>query len=144
MLISELPLNDHEDLAFVGPDEAVSTVATILSEGNIGALPVCNQSGGLVGILSERDIVHGLCRHGNLLGDMKVSDLMSADVVTCQLGDEVNEIMQVMNQRGFRHLPVLDGIRLHSIVSSRDVMAAMLEETATNFRTMGLAYEMVR
>ena len=109
MLISELPLNDHEDLAFVGPDEAVSTVATILSE-----------------------------------GDMKVSDLMTADVVTCQLGDEVNEIMQVMNQRGFRHLPVLDGIRLHSIVSSRDVMAAMLEETATNFRTMGLAYEMVR
>lgn len=144
MLISDLPLKNREDLVLTGPDETVANAASQLSEGNFGALPVCNQAGGLVGILSERDIVRGFSEHGVKLSDINVSELMTAEVVTCQLGDDVNEVMGIMNARGFRHLPVLGGDHLHSIVSSRDVMAAMLEETTSHFRTMGLAYEMVR
>ena len=144
MKINELQIKYNTDLAITHPDETISKVAAILSELNIGALPVCDQSGDLIGIISERDIVRGFSENGDKLSDLKVSNLMTSEVITCRLEDNVNEIMEVMNKCGFRHLPVLDDDRLYSIISSRDVMAAILEEMKTNFRNMALAYETVR
>jgi CBS domain-containing protein len=144
MQIDELPLTNANYLAVTNPDETISKVALIITERNIGALPVCDKSGKLVGIISERDIVHGFSEKGADLNELKVSDLMTSNVISCHPGDDVNEIMEVMNKHGIRHVPVLDGDKLFSIVSSRDVMSAILMETKANFQTMGLAYETVR
>tara|TARA_B100000315_G_scaffold259977_1_gene318482 strand:- start:1644 stop:2078 length:435 start_codon:yes stop_codon:yes gene_type:complete len=144
MKINDLALTSAGDLALTQPDETISKAATVMTTRNIGALPVIDQSGDLIGIISERDIVHGFSERRAALNDQKVSDLMTTDVITCHLDDEVNEIMAEMQKHNIRHVPVLDASRLFSIISSRDLMAAVLKETKAHFHTLGLAYETVR
>ena len=142
MHIDELLLN--KDLLTIGPDEPVQAVATVLATNNIGALPVCDPTGDLVGIISERDIVRGFAERGNDAEGLTVADLMTWNVITCVPKDDVGDTLAVMNENRIRHLPVLDDGRLTAIVSFRDVMAAVLKETRDQRTTMAMAYEMVR
>lgn len=144
MQIKDLPLKSRADLAITQVDDTIPKTAAMLSSLNIGALPVCDPSGKIIGILSERDIVRGVSENAADLNNLTVADLMTAKVMTCNLDDDTEKVMEIMRKNGFRHLPVLDDDRLISIVSSRDIMAAVLGETKTNFKNMGLAYEMVR
>ena len=144
MLIDDLALKNTGDLAVIGPDDKISKATNVLNGLNIGALPVCNSSGEIVGILSERDIVRGMSDNGSELQDLDVSDLMTTEVVTCGPTDDVGDVMAIMDDRRIRHIPVVKDDNLVSIVSYRDVMSAVLDETKTHFKNMGLAYEMVR
>lgn len=144
MQIADLSLKNNADLLTINPESAASNAVSILNRYNIGALPVCNAAGDLVGIISERDIVRGLTENKIDLERLNVSDLMTSDVVTCSPEDEVDEIMAIMDERHIRHIPVVEEGRLSTIVSSRDIMSAMLEEAVTRANTMSLAYEMVR
>lgn len=144
MKIEEMSLTETKNLSSAGPDLPASEAAELLTEHNIGALPVIDDLGELVGIISERDVVRAIAKSGGSLNGHKVSDLMSTEVITCQNSSEIEEIMEVMHSNSIRHIPVVDGKRLISIVSSRDVMTAILEETKHNFHTMALAYETTR
>ncbi len=144
MRIEDLSLKKNLDLVTANPDSSVLDAVALLNRHNIGALPVCNASGALVGIISERDIVRGLPASRIDLDNLKVSDLMTSDVITCSPEDDVNEIMAIMDERHIRHIPVLEGGRLSTIVSSRDVMSTVLEEAMSRAKTMSLAYETVR
>ncbi len=79
----------------------------------------------LIGVLSERDIACGLGAHGEKVADMCVGDLMTDDVVTCDLDWNASAALEIMLAHNFRHLPVLDSDgKIFGIVSMRD-MAAM-------------------
>ena len=144
MQIDDLSLSNDNDLIIIQPEATVSEAANVLNAHKVGALPVCNPDGELVGIISERDIVRGLSEIGFDLPELSVSDLMTDNVITCGPNDDVNEIMGVMDDNHIRHIPVLKDNRLNSIISSRDIISAVLEETKTQCKTMSLAYEMVR
>tara|TARA_Y100000294_G_C8506151_1_gene316800 strand:- start:382 stop:816 length:435 start_codon:yes stop_codon:yes gene_type:complete len=144
MQIAELLSHKSKDLVTVGPGDSIRTAAEALSTNNIGALPVCDAGGNLVGILSERDIVHGYAVRGGDIDDIQVADSMSREVVTCVPEDDVNKTMLVMSENHFRHIPVLENGRLSAIVSSRDIMEAVLEEAKTQRNVMAEAYKMVR
>jgi len=111
------------------PEDTLQTAATLLANNNIGAMPVRDGEGRLVGVLSERDIAHCFADLGNKVTDLRVQDMMSRDVVTCSPTDDVNDAMRVMSQRRIRHLPVVENGGLSGMISSRDVMEAMLEQT---------------
>jgi CBS domain-containing protein len=142
MQIDELVLN--ATLLTIAADEPIPSLATILAKNYIGALPVCGSDGGLIGIISERDIVRGFADKGSAIESMCVGDLMTRDVITCSPGDDINDTLAVMTEKKIRHLPVLDNGKLTAIVSFRDVMAAVLERTRQERTTMAMAYEMVR
>ena len=144
MKIKELPLAKASDLASTRPEETVPQVARELTDRNIGALPVVDKSGNLVGIISERDIVQCFAESNGAINGKTVSDLMTTDVVTCSSEDDVSVIMEMMDDNKFRHIPVLDNGRLHSIISSRDVMTEGLRESKAHIKNLGLAYETVR
>jgi CBS domain-containing protein len=111
------------------PDDAVAVVAKLLTHHRIGALPVCDSSGALVGVISERDLVRGLALKGDDLLAMPAKELMTRDVATCQPTDTVKDVMATMSRRHIRHLPVMEKGRLKDMLSQRDVMEARLEET---------------
>ena len=80
------------------------------------------------GIISERDIVRGLRFHGAAILDLKVCDLMTSDVITCDLDDPLSSVICEMDRHTIRHVPVLrDGI-LTGIVSIRDIIKDRLDE----------------
>ena len=111
----------------VSPETPVSALVRLLAERRIGAAPVVDAAGRVVGIVSERDVVRGLAGDAAVL-DHPVSRLMTSEVKTCSLGDTVLEVMEVMTAGRFRHLPVVENGRLAGIVSIGDVVKQRIEE----------------
>jgi CBS domain-containing protein len=130
MQVSHLLKTKGTAVTTVTPDVTIAEAIRTLSRRRIGAVLVVDAAGAVTGILSERDIVHGLAEHGNRLLEMRTSDLMTKTVVTCTPASTVDEIMRQMTNRRFRHMPVLDGGRLAGIISIGDVVKSRLEELA--------------
>ncbi len=114
-------------IATVGTDLPLSDVCALLTERRIGAVPVMEGTK-LVGIISERDIVHVLASHGAAALDVKVGDAMTRNVKTTTLQTTVAQAMGAMTAGRFRHLPVLEQGRLIGIISIGDVVKARLDE----------------
>jgi CBS domain-containing protein len=115
-------------VATIRPDATVGAAVKELISRNIGALVVSEDGQTADGIISERDIVHGLAEHGAALLSLKVADMMTRRVVTCQLSDSVDQLMAEMTNRRIRHFPVVEGGRLRGIVSIGDVVKNRLDE----------------
>jgi CBS domain-containing protein len=84
----------------------------------------------LVGILTERDILKAVAT-GARLGEMRISEVMTKDVVTVGPQTTIREAAKVMADRWFRHLPVVDGGTVIGVISQRDlagILAGALNE----------------
>ncbi len=105
-----------------------ATVIGMLKLKGIGALVVTDESGELIGIISERDIVRGLVTHGDELLKLPASEFMTQSVKTCSPGNNIKDVMAKMTHSRVRHLPVLDRGRLCGIISIGDVVKNRLDE----------------
>jgi CBS domain-containing protein len=94
----------------------------------IGVLVVTGVPRGFSGLVTERDIIRALHRHGARLLDMRVSDVMAHHVPTCSPTDSCTHVMLLMTQSRFRYLPVLDRGELVGLVSIGDVVRARVDE----------------
>jgi len=128
MLVRSLLKDKSGDVFTVSPEISVLEAARELREKRIGAVIVCDGGGGIVGVLSERDIVRSLADQGEAALKGSVADLMTRDVKTCGLDDSIDEIMELMTGRRFRHVPVLDAGKLVGIVSIGDVVKQKIAE----------------
>jgi CBS domain-containing protein len=117
----------HQVIA-VAPHALLVDAAELLHEHRIGALVVTDRSDQLIGIVSERDIIATIATHGQDALDMQVEQVMSRDVVVCSPNDTVEQLMTVMTQRRFRHLPVVENGKLTGIVSIGDVVKRRISE----------------
>ncbi|BBY61901.1 CBS domain-containing protein [Mycolicibacterium helvum] len=107
-----------------------TTVTGLLAElviHNIGAMVVVGPDG-VVGIVSERDVVRKLHDHGPELLRSSVSDIMSQIVVTCTPDDQIDDLSALMTNNRVRHVPVMQGGRLVGIVSIGDVVKNRMEQ----------------
>lgn len=109
------------------PDTTVMVAAHRLRLDRIGAVVITAADGRVQGILSERDIVHGLAEHGVDAVNLPVSALMTRNVHTCGLEADIREVMRLMTQHRVRHVPVVDNDRLAGIVSIGDVVKSRVE-----------------
>ena len=122
----------------ITPNETVAAAIQILVENDIGALPVCNDKGALLGIISERDIL-GVCRQrSDAIGIIKVQDVMTKYVAVGIPEDDLDYAAGIMKQKRIRHLPIVVGQKLEGIVSIRDIIDMQLEETKAQIRYIGL------
>lgn len=115
-------------VAVVAPNATIAAAVATLKREGIGALVVSRDGATVDGILSERDIIHGLAASGTALLDAKVEQLMTRRVFTCSPRDSVAELMAEMTKRRIRHIPVLRDGALAGIVSIGDVVKARLDE----------------
>ena len=107
-----------------------TTVTGLLAElviHNIGAMVVVGPDG-VVGIVSERDVVRKLHAHGPELLRSSVSDIMSKILVTCTPEDQIDDLSALMTNNRVRHVPVMQGDRLVGIVSIGDVVKNRMEQ----------------
>jgi CBS domain-containing protein len=112
----------------IEPGATVGAAAKQMAERNIGALVVTGADHRVVGILSERDIVHELAEQGASVLERPLSEVMTRKVTTCGQGDTISSVMERMTQGKFRHLPVTDQGRLIGIVSIGDVVNHRLHQ----------------
>jgi CBS domain-containing protein len=115
------------DVVTVNPDTSVRDLVGMLAQHNIGALVVSGDGSSVDGIVSERDVVRRLHDDEEVL-DAPVSSIMSTEVRTCSGNDTVNELMALMTERRFRHVPVVKDDKLVGIVSIGDVVKSRMSE----------------
>ena len=115
----------------VRPGDTVLSASETLSAHGVGAVVVMDETRRLAGILSERDIVRRLGEGGEAVLAKPVSEIMTANVHTCRLDDDVDDLMQVMTARRIRHLPVAgQGGGVTGMISIGDVVKRVIDEKA--------------
>ena len=105
----------------IAVSSSVKDAADKLTEFNIGAMPVIDSQGNVVGIISERDISRYVCNK-KLNLDENISKIMSKNIISCDLEISVSELMETMTNRKIRHMPIIDKHKLIGIVSIGDVV----------------------
>src|SRR3974390_3456828 len=114
----------------------LAAASKLLKKHQIGVLVVLDRGGRLVGILSERDIVHAMAEGGDTVRKLPVSQMMTAKVSTSDVNDSITSVMERMTKGKFRHMPVLDKGRLAGIVSNRDLLKWHLETVRDHIRNL--------
>ena len=109
-------------------DATIAAAIEILTTEKIGALVASDDGSAVQGILSERDVVRGLKQHGAALLSMQVAEFMTTPVKTCELADDIQDIMAQMTRSRIRHLPVVEDGKLCGMISIGDVVKNRLEE----------------
>ena len=120
----------------IGSDASIELVAQRLRMERVGALVVSETGATVKGIISERDVAHGLAEHGVKVLTRKVADLMTKAVVTCSPSDEIAYVAKTMTDRRIRHMPVTQGETLVGIISIGDVVKFRLDELQLEAKVM--------
>ncbi|UYM06048.1 CBS domain-containing protein [Solicola gregarius] len=108
MRVSDVLASKGNDAVMtISPDSSITDLLDRLAEHNIGALVVSRDGATIDGIVSERDIVRKL-RGVDDPRTLTVESIMTADVITCTPDDAVTDLMKLMTERRFRHVPILD------------------------------------
>lgn len=110
------------------PETTLSQIASKLAEGRIGAVVITAESGGIVGIVSERDIIRLIAERGPQCLEEPASNAMTRGVKVCDVDDTLDELMAQMTAGRFRHLPVVENGKLAGIVSIGDVVKHHIAE----------------
>ncbi len=121
MRIADVLRNKGAAVATITPETSVAGLLTELTVHNIGAMVVVSPDG-LVGIVSERDVVRKLHELGADILGRPVSEIMTTLVATCTPTDSVDSLSALMTEKRVRHMPVVVDGRLAGIVSIGDVV----------------------
>src|SRR3954470_4952522 len=128
MIVNRILSLKGREVATIEPSRSLSEAARVLAERRIGALLIVDERRPVSGIISERDIVRAVAVHGAKALDEPVSRFMTEKVVTCTGETSINDVMELMTQQKFRHIPVVESGRLSGIISIGDVVKLRLEE----------------
>ena len=110
----------------IAPDATVYDALQMMAEKSAGALLV--MTGDQVnGILSERDCVRRIDLEGRTSRATKVQDIMTGEVISVQVTEQLEECMAAMIEKNIRHLPVYEGSQLLGLISVRDVLREVVD-----------------
>lgn len=127
MTVAQILTRKGSAVITVTPSETLHGVVDLLAKNRIGAVVVLDGKGGLVGIVSERDVVRALSQHGGGAMGKSVADIMTKKVRTCSPQDTEGELMGLMTEHRIRHLPVTEGGKLAGMISIGDVVKLRIE-----------------
>ena len=117
-----------KDVVVAHPEMEAYDAILLLLKHKISGMPVVDDKGEVVGIISERDCLKTLVNaQYHELPTAFVKDLMSTDPRTITPHTEIMEVAEVFLESGFRRLPVLDEGRMVGLVSRRDVLRVIKE-----------------
>jgi CBS domain-containing protein len=122
-------------VATITPETSVAGLLTEFHVHNIGAMVVVSPDG-LVGIVSERDVVRCLHERGAEILRLPVAEIMTTMVATCGPTDSVDSLTALMTTNRVRHVPVVDNGRLVGIVSIGDVVKNRMDQLETEHKQL--------
>lgn len=129
MVIQNILRDKGSQVISVRSDDCVASITRTLAQHRIGAVLVAEADGGVIGIVSERDIVRAMAGVGEPVMRMTASQLMTRVLHTVTPSSTVQDALRMMTDRRVRHLPVLDadGV-LAGMVSIGDLVKARIAE----------------
>lgn len=122
MTVGNILKANPRDLVTLKPDQLITEALVTMEFEDVGAVAVCRQKARISGILSERDIVRGLRFYGEEIFDLKVADLMSTEIVKCDLATPVAAAIARLKAHGARHIAVVDNGKLEALLCLQDLV----------------------
>ncbi|WP_018621007.1 CBS domain-containing protein [Spirosoma luteum] len=119
----------------VSSDETVLNALRLMADKNIGAVLVID-GGVLTGIFSERDYARKVILKDRHSDGTLIADVMTANVITIEPDQRIEECMQIMSDKHIRHLPVMDQGELIGIISINDVVSAIIVDQKTRIDSL--------
>jgi len=138
------------DPVTIGPEAGVTDAARLMTDRSVGALPVVDAHGALVGLVTEGDLIMQDVKlefptyiqlldgfimyppaHARFEHELKkavaatVEDVMSADPVTVSADAAIEDVATLLAEKDVSRLPVMDGEKLVGIVSKHDIVKAI-------------------
>ena len=135
MLVSEILKIKGNTLYTTAPDGSAIDAVRSMAQHDIGSLVVMDH-GRLTGMLTFREVLDALAKHGGTLGTLKVSDIYARDPLTAPPGLDVMDLRRTMLERHARYVPVMDGTTLLGVVSFHDVAKAVYEDQSFENRML--------
>ena len=136
MIIANILKVKGRNVATARPDDTVQEIANRLAQKKIGAIVIVGSAGSVSGIISERDLIRVIAQHGAKALAMPVAEVMTRDVVICTETTPVDEIMEMLTNGRFRHLPVVQDGALMGIVSIGDIVKHHIAEVELEVTAM--------
>ena len=128
MSVARILKDKGREVLTIEAEKFMSDAVAMLSQNRVGAVVVTDPGGQVLGIVSERDVVRAVATGGrDGLAD-PVSAWMTHKVATCSNTATVVELMTMMTDGKFRHVPVIEAGRLDGLVSIGDIVKHRLAE----------------
>ena len=135
MTIAAILSGKGHDVVSIAPTNTVMEATALLAKQRIGAVPVV-EGGAVVGIFSERDVIHALNSGGTTALDGPVSAAMTAPAITVGPSDSVLGALSLMTRRRIRHLPVVADGALVGFVSIGDLVKYRIDRIEADAAAM--------
>jgi CBS domain-containing protein len=128
MTVKQILDEKGREVVTVNPSMGTEDAIKFLADNKIGAVVVTGSGGKIAGILSERDIVRAVAAKGADALTKPISSIMTSKVTTCGESHSINQVMELMTNGRFRHLPVEEDGKLVGIISIGDVVRRRIED----------------
>lgn len=137
MKLAELLSHKSGETVIVTPEASVADAIRAMCRRRVGSVVVCAPDGGIRGIFTERDVLW-LCSDGKgaELETLPVAEHMTTEVMTGQPTDLVDDTLNLMTEKRFRHLPIVQDGQLIGLLSLGDLIKARLQETAVEAQSL--------
>jgi CBS domain-containing protein len=128
-------------------DASLVDAARLLSDTHRAILVVCNGEGAMVGVITKTDVVRQVAQCQGSVEGKRLSMVMTRTVTSCQSDDQLHDVLAVMKEMGFVHIPIVDNnARPAGVVNTRDALQALLrevkdEELLLRAYVMGVGYQ---
>lgn len=106
----------------------IADVVEILEADDAGALVVTDDERTILGIVTEKDVARALRLHRENAPNIPVADVMTTDVVTCEFGQSINQILKLMDTHQVHHVPITENGELCGIINMLDLVKYRLDE----------------
>jgi CBS domain-containing protein len=108
--------------------DTLKTASEKLQNHNVGVMPVLSEHDkSVIGIISERDLARCVCKE-EFKSNLPVGQIMSKNIVSCDLNTSVTELMEIITNHKIRHVPIIEEKKLLGIVSIGDVVNHIIEQ----------------
>src|SRR5262245_29158705 len=139
MTVASILRQKGAQVATISPDADIKNAADWLHAKNIGALVVVSGDS-ILGIISERDIVHAFSTYGEAVASVPVKNIMTQTLITVVPEDDLNHVMRLMTRHRIRHIPVIKDRKLAGIITIGDVVKRRLDDMELETNVLRDAY----
>jgi len=112
-------------------DLTLEHVIDKLDVDNAGALVVTDNDRNILGIITERDIARGLKKYGRNVVEKPLRELMTKNVITCDIHQPLSTVLELMNRHQIHYVPITKDGFLYGIINMLDVVKYRLAEIET-------------
>jgi len=135
MTIAAILAGKGRDVISITAHQSLGEAVALLAERRIGAVPVMDGAQ-VVGIFSERDVIHALSGQGADALERKVGEVMTSPAITVSPSEAVIGALSLMTRRRIRHLPVVEGGRVIGVVSIGDLVKYRIDRIEADAEAM--------